>query len=234
MDDVLHHAQACVKTAMQMRAFFEDATQTTEGIAAHALFLRCVDHFQAAVILSQRGLDVEALSLTRGIVETTFIIGALLEGFLTTAELERFDLAQKAKNAREMSEFLSREASIDLQQKMSEYGDKYKGPTDVRLQQLAQKIGMSELYDGNFRTLSHVATHPSMSSIQKYLKYGELATTVHYPGQGLPPARVLLMASINLIQVCAGLEKWLGTNSSVNQAINERLAEHESLWETFK
>ena len=108
MDTVLAHAQACVDTAMQMRPLFDSKPQTTEKLAAHALFLRCIDHFRAVVTLGPQGLDVEALSLTRGISEALFVIGALLKGFLTTEQLEGFDLAQKAKNAREMSDFLKR------------------------------------------------------------------------------------------------------------------------------
>jgi hypothetical protein len=81
MNDVLAHAQACIATAMQMRPLFDCKPQTTEKLAAHALFLRCIDHFRAVVTLGQQGLDVEAMSLTRGISEALFVIGALLKGF---------------------------------------------------------------------------------------------------------------------------------------------------------
>lgn len=228
MDTVLDHAEACIKTALQMRTLFESKPQTTEKLAAHALFLRCIDHFRVVVTLGQQGLDVEALALTRGISEALFVIGALLKGFLTTEQLEGFDLAQKAKNVREMSDFLKREAPPELQQKMSDYGLRHKGETDMRLQQLAKKIGEGELYDGFYRMFSHVATHPSMSAIQKYLDYGEHGTTVHYPGNGHSAKDVILIAATALMHVCAGVEKWLGTTLSVNRAIHERLNEHEA------
>lgn len=228
MDTVLAHAQACIETAMKMRPLFDTKPRTTEKLAAHALFLRCIDHFRAAVTLGQLGLDVEAMSLTRGISEALFVIGALLKGFLTTEQLEGFDLAQKAKNAREMSDFLKREATPELQQKMSEIGIRHRGQTDMRLQQLAQKIGESESYDGYYRMFSHVATHPSLSAVQKYLDYGEHGTTVHYPGEGYSAKGVILIAATALMHVCAGVEKWLGTTPSVNQAIHARLTEHEA------
>lgn len=228
MNTVLAHAQACIETAMQMRPLFDSKPQTTEKLAAHALFLRCIDHFRAVVTLSQQGLDVEALSLTRGISEALFVIGALLKGFLSTEQLEGFDLAQKAKNAREMSDFLKREAPPELQQKMSDYGELHKGDANMRLQQLAQKIGESELYDGYYRMFSHVATHPSLSAVQKYLDYGESGTTVHYPGKGHSTKDVILIAASALMHVCAGVEKWLGTTPSINRAIHARLTEHEA------
>ena len=213
---------------MQMRPLCDSKPQTTEKLAAHALFLRCVDHFRAVVTLGQQGLDVEAMSLTRGISEALFVIGALLKGFLTTEQLEGFDLAQKAKNAREMSDFLKREATPELQQKMSDYGVRHKGPTDMRLQQLAQKIGEIESYNGYYRMFSHVATHPSLSAVRKYLDYGDRGTTVLYPGKGRSAKDVILIASTALLHVCAGVEKWLGTNTAVNRAIHARLTEHEA------
>ena len=228
MKTVVAHADACIETAMQMRPLFDSEPPTTEKLAAHALFLRCIDHFRAVVTLSQQGLDVEALSLTRGISEALFIIGALLKGFLTTKQLEDFDLAQKAKNAREMSDFLKRQAPPDLQQKMSDYGERHKGETNMRLQQLAQKIGESELYDGYYRMFSHVATHPSLSAVQKYLDYGERGTTVNYPGKVIAAKHVILIAATAFMHVCAGVEKWLGSNPSINRAIHLRLTEHEA------
>lgn len=212
---------------MQMRPLFESKPHTTEKLAAHALFLRCVDHFRAVVTLGQQGLDVEALSLTRGISEALFVIGALLNGFLSTEQLEGFDLAQKAKNARELSDFLKREATPELQQKMSDYSVRYKGASDMRLQQLAQKIGESESYDGYYRMFSHVATHPSLSAVRKYLDYGEGGTTVRYPGKGNSAKDVILIASSALLHLCAGVERWLGTTTAVNQAIHARLTDQE-------
>jgi len=228
MNTVKIHSQACIETAIQMRPLFDSKPQTTEKLVAHALFLRCIDHFRAVVTLGQQGLDVEALSLTRGISEALFVIGALLTGFLTTAQLEGFDFAQKAKNAREMSDFLKREAPAELQQKMSDYGERNMGATDMRLQQLAQKIGESELYNGYYRMFSHVATHPSLSAVQKYLDYGESGTTVHYPGKGHSSKDVAVIAATALMHLCARIEKWLGTTPSINQSIHARLTELEA------
>lgn len=166
MKTVLAHANACIETAIQMRPLFNSKPPTTEKLVAHALFLRCIDHFRAVVTLGQQGLDVEALSLTRGISEALFVIGALLKGFLTTEQLEAFDLAQKAKNAKEMSDFLKREAPPELQQKMSDYGERHKGDKNFWLQQLAQNIGESDLYDGYYRMFSPVATHPYLSAVK--------------------------------------------------------------------
>lgn len=228
MKTVLAHANACIETAIQMRPLFDCKPPTTEKLVAHALFLRCIDHFRAVVTLGQQGLDVEALSLTRGISEALFVIGAVLKGFLTTEQLEAFDLAQKAKNAKKMSDLLKREAPPELQQKMSDYGERHKGNENFWFQQLAQNIGESDFYDGYYRMFSHVATHPSLSAVQKYLDYGERGTTVNYPGKSESAKDVILIAATALTHLCVGVEKWIGTTPSINRAIHSRLTEHEA------
>ena len=75
---------------------------------------------------------------------------------------------------------------------------------------------------------SHVATHPSMSAIQKYLEYGSHETSVRYPGHGFSTKEVIPIAATALMHVCAGIEKWLGSTPAINRAIHARLTEHEA------
>ena len=100
ISEILLHSRACLATAEQMLPLFQADPLTTERLAAHAFFCRCIDHFRAAVMLAQENLDPEALTLVRGIVETTFVIGGLLAGSVTTAEMEAFDRAGRAKGAK--------------------------------------------------------------------------------------------------------------------------------------
>lgn len=227
MDTVLAHARACVETATQMRELFDTKPRTAEKLAAHALFLRCLDHFRASVILGEQGLDVEALSLARGISETLLVIGALLKGVLSTEVLESYDRAGKAKNARAMADFLKREATPELQKRMSDFVAHHAGKT-IQFEQLAKDIDEKELYDGIYRMLSHVATHASLSAVRKYLEYGEYETRVQYPGQGLQATWVILVAATIMMRACAGVERWLGTTPAINRAIHDRLNDLEA------
>lgn len=227
MESVRAYAQACIETAMQMRQLFESQPLTTEKVAAHALFLRCIDHLRATAILGEQGLDVEALSLARSICETRFVIGALLKGTLSTVELESYDRAGKAKHARAMRNFLTREAPANLRKQMSDYVVKHAGKT-IKFEQLARDIDETESYDGYYRMFSHIATHASLSAVQKYLAYGEHETTVRYPGVGRTAKAVILIAGSALVLTCAGIERWLGTTPEINRAIYDRLQEHES------
>jgi hypothetical protein len=227
MESVQAHARACVETALQMRPLFDSEPLTTEKVAAHALFLRCIDHFRATATLGELGLDVEALSLARGICETLLVIGALLKGALSTVELESYDRAGKAKNARAMRGFLEREATPHVQKQMSDYGVQNKGKT-IQFEELAKDINETDLYNGYYRMFSHIATHASMSAVQKYLAYGKHETTIRYPGVGRTNKAVILVAASALLASCGGIERWLGTTPEINRAIHDRLEEHES------
>lgn len=224
---VLAHSQACIETAKRMRVLFDVAPATTEKVAAHAFFCRCIDHFRATVLLAQQELDAEALALVRGIVETSFVIGGLLSGALSTEELEAFDRAAKAKEARAMDDFLQRAASSDLQKRMRDYAERNAGPT-LKFEALAKQIDAADLYNGHYRMFSNQAAHPSMSSVAKYLDYGADETRVIYPGVGHSAQKTILIAASVLTHTCAAIEHWIGTTREINQAIKERLEEFDS------
>ena len=227
MSEILLHSQACIATAEQMLSLFKAAPLTTEKLAAHAFFCRCIDHFRAAVLLAEEDLDAEALALVRGIVETTFVVGGLLTGSVTTEEMEAFDRAGRAKGARAQDDFLRRHATADLRERVQDFSERNIGPI-LKFEQIARQIDAEDLYNGHYRMFSHSAAHPSMSSVAKYLDYGEDSTRVRYPGIGRQQQSTVLIASSTFIHTCAAIEHWLGTTPDINQAIHARLNELES------
>lgn len=56
----------------------------------------------------------------------------------------------------------------------------------------------------------------------------EFTRILNYPGKGHSAKDVVLIAATALMHVCAGVEKWLGTTSSINRAIHARLTEFEA------
>ena len=227
ISEILLHSRACLATAEQMLPLFQADPLTTERLAAHAFFCRCIDHFRAAVMLAQENLDPEALTLVRGIVETTFVIGGLLAGSVTTAEMEAFDRAGRAKGAKAQDDFLRRNAPSDLRERVRDFAERNAGPT-LKFEQIAKKIDADDLYNGHYRMFSHAAAHPTMSSISKYLEYGEDSTSVRYPGLEHQQRTTLLIACGALLHICAAIEHWLGTTPGVNRAIQARLLEQAS------
>lgn len=225
--DVLLYSQACIATAEQMRPLFDAAPLTPEKIAAGAFFCRCIDHFRAAVLLAEEELDAEALVLVRGIVETTFVVGGLLTGSVSVEEMEAFDRAGRAKGARAQDDFLRRAARPDLREKVRAFAENNAGPI-LKFEQIARQIEAEDLYNGHYRMFSHIAAHPSMSSVAKYLDYGEVPTSVRYPGSGRSLRSTVLIACSLFMHTCAAIERWVGTTPEVNRAIHARLQELES------
>jgi len=227
ISEVLLHSHACIATAEQMRPLFNAAPLTSEKVAAHAFFCRCIDHFRAAVLLAQEDLDAEALALVRGIVETTFVVGGLLTGTVSIDEMEAFDRAGRAKGAKAQDDFLRRAASTDLREKVSAFAERNAGPI-LKFERIARQIEAEDLYNGHYRMFSHLAAHPSMSSVAKYLDYGEEPTCVRYPGSGRSQRSTVLIASSLFMHTCAAIERWIGTTPDINRAIHARLEELQS------
>jgi hypothetical protein len=223
------YSHACIATAQQMHALFEADPLTVERVSARALFCRCIDHFRGTVLLAEQELDAEALTLVRGIIETSFVIGALLKGVLTTSQLQAFDQAAKGKGARALADFLRRAGRPDVQELMRDFGKRHTGPT-LQIEELAKMLDEQDMYNGHYRMLSNKASHPSLSSVEKYLDYGDpRSTSVRYPGNGHPPQWTVLIGASIFLHTCAGVERWLGTTTrEINQAIKNRLEELEA------
>ncbi len=98
----------------------------------------------------------------------------------------------------------------------------------LKFEQIARQIDAMDLYNGHYRMFSHLAAHPSMSSVAKYLDYGEDSTSIRYPGIGRQQRSTLLITSTIFMHTCAAVEHWLGTTPEINQAISERLNELKS------
>lgn len=231
MSAIHAHAHECLATAQQVRALFEADPQTSDKVAAHAFFCRCIDHFRAAVLLAQEDLDVEAFALVRGIVETTFVVGALLTGALTCEQLEAFDRAGLAKGATAQDDFLRRYASPDLRERVRVFAERNAGSM-LKLVEVAKQIDAEDLYNGHYRIFSHLAAHPSISSIEKYLEFGDDRTFIRFPGKERQQRSTILIASTIFMHTCASIEHWMGTTPDINRAIHTRLQEIDSLQAT--
>jgi hypothetical protein len=141
--------------------------------------------------------------------------------------MESFDRAGRAKGARAQDDFLRRSASTDLREQVRNFAERYAGPI-LKFEQIAKQIDAEDLYNGHYRMFSHLAAHPSMSSVGKYLDYGEEQTRVRYPGVGRPQRSTMLIASTLFMHICAAIEHWIGTTPDINRAIHARLEEIDS------
>lgn len=78
-------------------------TSNTHGTVIMSLFIKILNAFQGAVILSKYGLDVEAQTVARPALESLFIIAAIInkeefyDEFINTADKEREKILSRIK-----------------------------------------------------------------------------------------------------------------------------------------
>ena len=178
------------------------------------MFARCVSQFQGAVILAERGLQIESLVLCRALVETVFVRSAVSKGGVTPEELADSDFANRRKIG---NAFLSI-AGDEHVDRLREFIAEHAGAEEIRFAAMATKGGMTALYR-LYRYLSHFAAHPSVSAASPHFVaepdgggHVELRAIV----EGTPKA--LSSANIALIMACALMER-IRTSPEINAAI---------------
>ncbi|MFZ1103774.1 MAG: DUF5677 domain-containing protein [Hyphomicrobiaceae bacterium] len=137
------------------------------------LFVRAVFHFQAVVLLAERGMTVEARSLARGSLEAAFCLRALVanEGFLD--QLVRADTHHRknivaALTSPSHRHFLDPSRIPVLDSFLIEL--KSSGKTAaLNMEQVAKMGGLHEVYQTIYRGLSGDASHVSASSLNRYI-----------------------------------------------------------------
>jgi hypothetical protein len=141
--------------------------------------------------------------------------------------MEAFDRAGRAKGARAQDDFLRRNAAPDLRERVRSFAERNAGPI-LKFEEIAKRIDAQDIYNGHYRMFSHVAAHPSMSSVSKYLDYSGESTAVRYPGIGYEQRTTVLIATTLFMHACAAIERWIGATPEVNRAIHARLNEIEA------
>jgi hypothetical protein len=178
------------------------------------------------VVLTRAELPVEALSLVRGIIETNFVLQALILSTVTLAELGEHDKGSRARAARSLDDFMSRMASEDDRAKLASYASANAGST-ISFLVMAERAGMLDIYNGLYRYLSHFASHPSLSAAGAYLVEwrGPQQRVAYRPATHLS-RRAIGLSIMAILDVCARFERSpAGTTSVINGEIHARLNE---------
>ncbi|MCY0853099.1 DUF5677 domain-containing protein [Cupriavidus sp. D39] len=97
-EELFAFADECSRLTMKVAALLPDAT-TKRQLVVSLFFARCTSHYQAAMNLAEGGMTVESLVLSRGLVETFFVLAAIAEDAVTPGELVGHDNASRVKHA---------------------------------------------------------------------------------------------------------------------------------------
>ncbi|GAB7536954.1 DUF5677 domain-containing protein [Burkholderia sp. 3C] len=143
-----------------------DARSLPQLMAA-SFWARCLTSCQAAIVLGERGLNVEALALLRTAYEHLFFCAAIANNPACLARIEGQDRTERIKQAEKLQK------NESIRQALSEEDcallDDFIRATPKTNKQFsafeaARLGGMEELYEAAYRTLSLVGTHSSYTT----------------------------------------------------------------------
>ncbi len=150
-------------------------------LLAGQLFVRVLSSFQGAILMAERGMTVEARTLVRGCLESTFILGALHDD---DYEIVKIMLHADYNSRRTLAYNLSRNAifrgvvDANTLRNVDSLADAAAKPCQVpklSYKELAEKGGMEGLYD-IYKQLSADAAHPTVTSLSRHLDPDERDT----------------------------------------------------------
>ncbi len=147
-------------------------------------FARALSSFQGALLLAERGMTVEALTLARSCLESAFFLGATAADTGFAERLVSSDAAHKKKVARWLT---SPEAAVT--ELAPEQIDKLRGflanlkdaatpAAPLPIKQAADAAQLSDIYETVYRDLSDRAAHPSLNSLLRHIEVDDHGNAV--------------------------------------------------------
>ena len=138
-------------------------------------FARALSSYQGAVLMIERGMSVEALTLARSCLESSFYLAAVSndQGFID--RLISLDTAHKRTVATWLTSPAAAvtELSADQLDKLRGFVDQVKAAppaaAPITIKGAADMAGLSEIYETVYRDLSDRAAHPSLNALLRHI-----------------------------------------------------------------
>lgn len=165
--EVFDLADRCGAHAATITAIL-DKSKNRRQLIVSLFFCRCMSHYQAACMLAECSMTVESLSLSRNLMETVFVMLAIVEDAVTFEELVGHDRATRVKHANAImhSSYPEVDSYKDI---LATFLAESKGLSAIDIREFARRGNALAAYDGIYRHLSHHAAHPSLSSVDDFI-----------------------------------------------------------------
>ena len=156
--------------AAEQLSLLEFENRTAAECVAFAFWSKCVRSCQAAFLLAERGMVSDAQSSLRGAIETLFHAVALIRKPELLDRMRENDDSEKKKQIERMlkhkdiSEALTNEGKARLQPLLE-----LPGKSSFSVWDAAGAAEMSHLYETIYRTLSQIAAHSTLTSLNHEL-----------------------------------------------------------------
>jgi Family of unknown function (DUF5677) len=231
--DLIAFSHECSATAMKTALL--PLSTDNRGIAVGVMFARCIAQFQGAIILTEHGLPIESMLLTRALHETDFVLGALAKKAVTPEELADSDFGSRKKIGSVLLPIAKNESTPEQHAKLAAFIVENAEAKSLSLEEMARRAGMQLIYDGIYRHLSHFAAHPSVTAASGY--FVELPSGgghVAFRPLTCDTPKAIVAACSGIMIACSAFEKAAQTNSEINNEIKTRLDREEVLYQKYR
>jgi hypothetical protein len=169
------------RDAMKILASIEPSLTKNQELTASLLFRRAVQSFQGAVLMAERGMIADALTLVRSCVETAIALGNVVINpkFVDLLIESHFDALVTYSNVLlndvESRALLTPEQIDNLEKTIADVKRRYptSNPQRIKWAQAARNAGMSAAYDMIYRMTSGDAAHVSPNALDRHVQADE-------------------------------------------------------------
>ncbi|RQP98904.1 hypothetical protein DF164_31370 [Burkholderia stagnalis] len=232
--ELFDFADKCARLALEIAGRLPSAKNKRQLVTG-AFFARCVSHFQAAMLLAESGMTLESLSMSRGLLETVFVMLAIVEDAVSPSELAAHDYASRVKHANTLLNSKDYDNIEQFKEELRAFSSLYVDSTTIDMREFARRGKALAAYDGLYRHLSHHAAHPSLSAVDEYFgKHAGGKVSVRLkPLLAKTPAAVL-SATTAMLLACFACEKCELSVADTNAKLAQTWSECEGLDQRYR
>lgn len=165
------------REAMKILLATQPSQSKKQQVVAALLYRRALQSFQGAVLLAERGMIADALTLVRSCAETAIAIrGVSLDEKFVADLIEDHDKRRLTSANVYLNDPESREASTPeeiekLQHVVAEVKARYAPPRprSINWYQAAKRVRMTALYDTTYRMASGDAVHTTVNALDRHV-----------------------------------------------------------------
>lgn len=143
------------------------------GIVASTLLARATQSYQAAILLLERGMEADARTLIRSCIESAIAMGGLAFDDKFLDSLTDSHAAKRVRLAREVLEKnLLVGATAEQIEEIKQYASENitRKRVNINWRDVAERVGMEDLYDEMYKEMSNDGTHVSFDSLYRHIE----------------------------------------------------------------
>lgn len=182
--EALDKSKALARTGLSILTGLEIHVDSLRQVVVSALLARCLEHYEAVVLLTDRGMLVPAQVALRALIEALFTLGALAKDDTTLDSYVQEDLIQRRKLTKKLREVADPRFNKHIDPQLEtelEAEIKKVGASELNTKSLAERAGLKDWYLVAYALLTGPA-HTKIRDLHDYLQF-ERGTIVGFSFQ---------------------------------------------------